>query len=181
MLLYDAGHIHWRRIGRWLVAVTPVHGPRVYRIPTRTELDCPAWNPDAALWGGKPEEIMADYVGKDWKGTPLDGHLAGLGTEEDTWPATWEPTADGQSLPPAMQFFRPGGLTETTDRISTTSKRRIQLSFTDLEVKMHYRETKGRPTIICGWCGKKKESRNLQKLLTWFRKHECFEMHGGAE
>jgi hypothetical protein len=164
MLLYEASHIHWRRIGRWLVAVTPVHGPRIYRIPTRAELDCPAWNPDAAFWGGKPEEIMADYPGKDWRGGPLPGHLAGLGTEADTWPSTWEPHAGGE-IPPEAQFFIPGGLTETKDK----------LSFTDREVVFRYRDTKGRPTITCGWCGSKKESRNLQNLLTWFRKHDCYE------
>jgi hypothetical protein len=171
MRIGDAGRIRWVRVGRWLLAATPVGGPRVYRVLTRNEqakaLRCEAWEPDVALWGGKPDAVLTDYPGRYWKGGPSEGKLAGLGEEADTYLSGWDPPAEGdgnEKPPPEAHFFRPGGLTITRDR----------LTFTDRELVINYHQAKGRAVITCGWCESKKDSRSVQTLLRWFHTHDCF-------
>lgn len=172
----DTGRIRWVRVGRFLLAATPVHGQRVYRFLGRREqariLRLEAWEPDVALWGARPDEVLTDYPGRHWRGGPSDGKLAGLAETEDTYLSEWAPNSAGdEGVPPESQFFHPAGLNMVTDLDSNW--KRTKLTFTDRELVIRFHEAKGRPLITCGWCEAKERGRDLQKLLRWFRVHDC--------
>jgi hypothetical protein len=178
MRIGDAGRIRWVRAGRWLLAATPGGGPRVYRVLTRNEqakaLRCEAWEPDVALWGGKPDAVLTDYPGRYWKGGPSDGKLAGLAEHEDTYLSGWGPPADSggdEGVPPESQFFHPVWLSRTIDHDSKGG--RTRLTFTERELVIHYHQSDGRPLVTCGWCEAKMRSRKLLDLIKWFHSHDC--------
>jgi hypothetical protein len=173
----DTGRIRWVRVGRWLLAATPVDGPRVYRVLTRNEqeqaLRCEGWEPDVALWGGKPDAVLTDYPGRYWHGGPKDGKLAGLAEQADTYLSEWEPDSDGgEGVPPASRFFHP--VEREPMLVDRDSKgRRTRLIFTERELVIHYHQANGRPLLTCGYCEAKKRGRQLDKLITWFHSHDC--------
>lgn len=178
MRIGDAGRIRWVRVGRWLLAATPVDGPRVYRVLTRQEqvqtLRCEAWEPDVALWGGKPDAVLTDYPGRYWHGGPKDGKLAGLAVQADTYLSGWDPPADSggdEAVPSDSQFFHPESLPFAIDHDS--NGRRTRLTFTERELVMHYHQAGGRPLVTCGWCEAKMRSRELYDLIRWFHSHDC--------
>lgn len=177
MNIGDTGRIRWVRVGRWLLAATPVHGPRVYRVLTRREqaqlLCCEAWEPDVALWGARPKELLTEYQGKPPPavGPAGIGRDAGLAEKEDTYLSEWEPSSDGdEGIPPESQFFHPITL---AGHDLNSEGRRTQLSFTERELVVHYHEANGRPLVTCGWCEAKMRSRKLHDLIRWFHNHDC--------
>jgi hypothetical protein len=182
--------VRWVRVGRWLLAKTPIHGPRVYRLPTKEEaermLDT-SWAPtDFELWGGHPNEILTDYPGKPlpggepirrnprsgWKAPRADlrdelppgaGSLAGLASEHDLKLSDWDMERDGPpnhgwsvtSLPPVADHY----------------------TFSATELVARFHETKGQAVIVCGYCGGRLKSRDIQKLLRWSRTHACISLY----
>jgi hypothetical protein len=168
-------NVHWIRVGQWLLAKTPVHGPRVYRIPTTEEeariLHDP-WVPtDFELWGGHPNEIMADHVGKKPK-TP--GDLAGLARPRDLTLSTWVPNDQDDPGDAPSEAWVP--VTPTW----TLPKTRDPYTFSTRELVSRYHDTKGEATIICGYCEAKRKSRDVRKLLKWFRLHPCISPYAVA-
>jgi hypothetical protein len=168
------------------LAATPVSGPRVYRTLTpreeRSVLSCPAWSPDWELWGDDPREILREFRGIDWNGGKSEGELAGHGNEADTCPSSWEP-GEKDGLPPAAQFYRTSGENMPIDHPDAKNYRDVwnvltetkptSVTRSDRELIMNYHRASKRPLITCFYCGSQMRSKDLQKLLKWWRCHEC--------
>jgi hypothetical protein len=124
MSVYRYGRgAHWIRVGHWILSKTPIDGKRVYYDPTPTRKQQEAllqtsWAPtDFELWGGHPNEVLTDYVGKPEPGgegvqrnsrgyklrsrsslPPGAAKLAGLGTQADTQLSYWDPSLGKPNL-----------------------------------------------------------------------------------
>jgi hypothetical protein len=131
-----------------------------------------SWVPtDYELWGGHPNEILTDYPGKPPK---TDGDLAGLARPGDLPTVAWTPTDKDDSGDKTSTAYVPWtpwwGLSRTHDRYT----------FSSSELVSRYHETKGEATIVCGYCEAKSKSRDVRKLLQWFRFHPCIAPYASA-
>jgi hypothetical protein len=168
--------VHWIRVGQWLLAKTPIHGRRIYYIPTRDEqarILNSSWTPtDFELWGGHPNKVLTDYPGKPPKS---EGERAGLAVPMDLAPSTYDPddeedpTRAGppESWVPVIPDWR-------------LPKTRDPYAFSTSELIVRYHETQGRATIVCGYCEAKRKSRDVRRLIKWFRFHPCISPYGVA-
>lgn len=160
-------HVRWIRVGSRLLARTPIRGKRAYQLPSGAEkkhMHGTSWEPtDYELWGGHPNEIMTDYVGKPAK---TNAELAGFATVPDMLPSDWDPERDGK-----LNL----GISRTS-----LSYPRDHLTFSTRELVSRYHQTKGQATIVCGYCEAKLKSRDLQKLQKWFRLHPCISPYASA-
>jgi hypothetical protein len=179
--------VRWIRVGHWLLAKTPIHGPRVYRLPTKAEeaqmLDT-SWAPtDYELWGGHPSEIMADHVGKPLgvirvnkrrRGKAREATDAGIATPEELASVPWTPTDKDDPGDKTSAGYVP--LTSGWSLPRTSDP----YTFSTSELVVRYHETKGEATIVCGYCEARSKSRDLRKLLKWFRLHPCISPYASA-
>jgi hypothetical protein len=97
---------------------------------------------------------MTDYPGKRLR---RPGELPA--TTEDLAPSDWDNWDNG--APPVS--WVPARPTHTGDKLTMSAD----------ELRIRYHETRGRAHIVCGYCEDRYKSRNLQKLLKWFRTHPC--------
>lgn len=121
-----------------------------------------SWRPDLKLWGGHPDEIMTDYPGKPAKSI---GQRAGLASVYD-FGVEWDPER-------VHPDYGDGSLASKGWRTVTLPSVADRYTFSDSELVVRYHETKGQMVCVCGYCEAKLKSRNLQKLRTWFREHDC--------
>jgi hypothetical protein len=140
---------------------------------------------DYQLWGGHPDEILTDHIGKPDPGgegirrssrgfkkrsgndlPPGAGKLAGLGTEADMQVSEWDPIRAGARQvswgPPNLGYS-----------MATPTRPGDHYIFTADEIVFRYHGSKGECRVTCGYCESRTKSRDIQVLLRWWRKHTC--------